>query len=329
MSKRKISQHQQQRILRKQETYQTAIRSSSNDDLQSGLVIARFGPQALIEDAQGQLARCAIRPNIDSLTAGDRVIFQTQDAHHGVIVSRTERQSVLGRPDARGHFKAMAANITQILIVVAPLPAISWLLLDSYLIMADYLKIPACIVLNKTDLVCESILQTLTKDYVPLGYSLILHAQTEGHQSSLQQQLQHEVSVFVGQSGVGKSSLIARVLPEHAHTIQTQAISSASQLGCHTTRNARYYHLPTGGAVIDSPGVRELSLWHMSATDLAYGYREFIPWLGQCKFRNCEHQTSPGCAIVAAVKKQLISSARYENYVKIANNRGSLRCSDV
>ena len=121
----------------------------------------------------------------------------------------------------------------------------------------------------------------------------------------------------MGQSGVGKSSLINLLLPNEKSEIKTAAVSESSNLGCHTTRNARLYHLPEGGALIDSPGVREFSLHNLSAVNIAEGYCEFRPYLGQCKFRNCEHITSPGCAILEAVKNTAISRRRYENYVKI------------
>ena len=133
----------------------------------------------------------------------------------------------------------------------------------------------------------------------------------------LQAALNNQVSVFVGQSGVGKSSLIANILPEQSSKIQTGEISSSSNLGCHTTSNSCLYHLPTGGALIDSPGVRELGLWHMPASDIAACYREFRPYLSKCKFRNCNHRDAPGCALLDAVKNNNISHHRYENYVKI------------
>ena len=121
----------------------------------------------------------------------------------------------------------------------------------------------------------------------------------------------------MGQSGVGKSSLITRVLPLELG-IQTAAISTRTDLGCHTTSNSCLYHIPTGGALIDSPGVREFGLWHMPVTEIAKGYREFRPYLSQCKFRNCNHRDTLGCALVTAVNNTLVSRNRYDNYVKIS-----------
>ena len=143
------------------------------------------------------------------------------------------------------------------------------------------------------------------------------HDQTQGYED-LQRALNHNTSVFVGQSGVGKSSLIAQMLPNEPSIIPVAAISEKSELGCHTTSNSCLYHLPGGGALIDSPGVREFGLWHMPAHEIANGYREFRPFLSNCKFRNCNHRDAPGCALLDAVKNKQVNRQRYENYVKIS-----------
>ena len=313
MSKRRISQQQLSRIQGRQKKYQT----DTNSELNTGLVIARFGKHVLIETENNVVIRCAIRSNIESLTAGDRVMWQTDSHQHGIVMSCLPRQSVLNRMNEQGVSRAIAANLTQVIIVVAPNPTISWTLLDSYLVMAETLNLSACIVLNKTDLDCELIKNILQSDYSHLGYPIILINREAKEVTELNQHLQNNVNVFVGQSGVGKSSLINLLLPNEKSEIKTAAVSESSNLGCHTTRNARLYHLPEGGALIDSPGVREFSLHNLSAVNIAEGYCEFRPYLGQCKFRNCEHITSPGCAILEAVKNTAISRRRYENYVKI------------
>lgn len=128
----------------------------------------------------------------------------------------------------------------------------------------------------------------------------------------------------MGQSGVGKSSLIAGILP-HEQNIATKELSEISELGQHTTSNSRYYHLPSGGALIDSPGVREFSLWHIDMAEIARGYIEFRPYLSQCKFRNCTHKDTPHCAIIHAVAKGLISIKRYENFIKLCAQYDSVR----
>lgn len=318
MSKRRISHQQTARIEKKQRNYQQKTENAHPAATFDGLVIKRFSRHAQIEDAQGHRIHCSIRPTLDTLVAGDRVVWQAAEHGHGIVVSRYPRTSVLGRPDKRSQLRPVAANITQVMIVVAPKPEISWPLLDSYLVMVEYLNLDACIVLNKTDLASEQLKSDLINMYATLGYRVIFTGrdQTTGYHQ-LETILDNQTSVFVGQSGVGKSSLISGVLPNEPSTILVADISTKSELGCHTTSNSCFYHLPSGGAIIDSPGVREFGLWHMSATEIAKGFREFKPYLSQCKYRNCNHRDTPSCALLGAVKNKSITRQRYDNYVKI------------
>ncbi len=319
MSKRRISHQQSARIEKKQRNYRQQAETGQPITTSDGLVIKRFSRHAQIEDDNGNRTHCAIRPSLDTLVAGDRVIWQTEGHSQGVVVSRYPRDSVLGRPDKRGELRPVAANITQVMIVVAPKPEISWSLLDSYLVMTEHFNLQACIVLNKTDLITDQLRDKLLMYYSALNYPVIFTGrdQQQGYKQ-LQAALNNQTSVFVGQSGVGKSSLIAQVLPEESSTIQVADISIKSELGCHTTSNSCFYHIPTGGALIDSPGVREFGLWHMPAEDIAKGFREFRPFLSKCKFRDCNHKNAPECALLEAVKNKSITRQRYENYVKIS-----------
>ena len=317
MTKRRINKQQTARIQKNQDKFRD-FEDDNAENNEDGLVISRFSRHAEVENKQGYRIHCAIRPNIDSLVAGDRIIWQPAENGRGVIVSRYPRESVLGRPDKRGSSKPVAANITQLMIVVAVKPELSWPLLDSYLVMAENLKLQATIILNKADLPCETIRQELIVCYQALGYSLLFTSKQDmmGY-DALQNALNDHTSVFVGQSGVGKSSLISGILP-HEVDIPVGDISTLSELGCHTTSNSRLYHLLKGGALIDSPGVREFGLWKMSAADIIYGFREFRPLVSQCRFRNCNHQDSPGCALVQAAREGLVSKRRYESLIKIA-----------
>lgn len=315
MSKRRVSKQQSNRIVKKQNSY--LISPEDYNNASEGLVIARFGSHALVEDNQGHRIHCSIRPSIDSLVAGDRIVWLEESENQGVIVGRHERQSALGRPDKKGALKVVAANISQMMIVLAVKPQVSWPLLDSYLIIAHSLNIHPVIVLNKTDLPCQEIKNRLIEQYQSLNYELIfVHQNQDILHSNLARALQQHISVFVGQSGVGKSTLISRFVPEDTK-IQTQAISSISKLGKHTTSHSTLYHLSTGGALIDSPGVREFGLWHMSLSEITQGYREFKPFLSDCKFRDCNHINTLGCALQNAIKNGLISHDRFDNYVKI------------
>lgn len=316
MSKRRINKQQSARIEKRQQQYLQQTESGIDAITMDGLVITRHGRHALIEDSSGTRVHCAIRPNLESLVAGDRVVWASAGHNQGIVISHYPRQSILGRPDKHGKLRPVAANISQLMIVVAPKPEISWILLDSYLVMAEHLNLQPCILLNKTDLACDELRDAL-QQYSALGYPLLFTSHADKSDTGLEKACDRHVSVFVGQSGVGKSSLIARILPDQAAQIQTAAISTRSNLGCHTTSNSRLYHIPTGGALIDSPGVREFGLWHMPAAEIAQGYREFRPYLSQCKFRNCNHQNTPGCALLDAIKKNLVTHKRYQNYVKI------------
>ena len=319
MSTRRINKQQSARIEKKKERYLEQHTENRHDDTNDGLILTRFGRHALVETSHGPHLRCAISQNMEALVAGDRVLWQRINETEGIIISCYPRQSVLSRPNPRGEIKPIAANIDQILIVVAPKPEISWPLLDSYLIMTEYLQLSACIVLNKTDLPCDELKKQLLEQYKPLGYPILF---TNGNEPSLllEQTLNGKTSVFVGQSGVGKSSLISRVLPPGQH-ISTGAISERTELGTHTTSNSYFYHLPTGGALIDSPGVREFGLQNLPITEIASYYREFKPYLTQCKFRNCTHiNQAHGCALIKAVQENKVALARYDNYIKILSS---------
>lgn len=315
MNKRRINKQQSARIEKIQQTYQ--LGKEHHNDLMDGLVITRFSRQVEIEKTNGERIRCSIRPNLETLVAGDRVIWQKEGTNQGVVVSLYPRTSILAKSSNAGNIKPVASNITQLIVVIAPKPEISWPLLDSYLVMAATLQLHAVILFNKTDLPSADLQEQLVTVYQNLGYSLLfVNKDAPDGIVRLKELLDHQVSVFVGQSGVGKSSLISRILP-HEQNIVTGALSELSELGRHTTSNSRYYHLPSGGALIDSPGVREFSLWHIDTAEIAGGYNEFRPFLSQCKFRNCTHKDTPQCAIIKAVDEGHISSKRYENFLKL------------
>ncbi len=318
MKKRKINQQQLRRIALNQHSIDTE--DGKKEPAHQGRVITRYGSKALIQDENMHPFLCSIRPSIESLVAGDEVLWQkTKQEDQGVIVRVNSRNSVLGRPDKNGVIKAVAANIDQMIIVIASKPLVSWALLDSYLVIAEYLHFKPCITLNKTDLICPEIVHTMLETYKPLGYTILFTSTHEGSGlSELEKHLFDHVSVFVGQSGVGKSSLISEVLPKQSASIKKGAISQVSNLGKHTTSASTYYPLrKNAGAIIDSPGVREFGLWHMPPSEIAKGFREFAPFLSACKFRDCNHLHTPGCAILKAKSQKLISAQRYQSYLDL------------
>jgi ribosome biogenesis GTPase len=306
---RRINKQQTKRIQQKQDNL---IHSSQN----IGLVLCRFKSHAEIETSDQQVLHCSIRPNIDSLVTGDKVIWQPEGDGQGVIISRLPRTCLLSRSERGGKSKALAANITQLVITLAPKPLLSWELLDSYLILAEHWHIEPLIVLNKVDLNCEEIKKELLKWYQPLGYKILfISMQDKKSIKKLSLNLDHQISVFVGQSGVGKSTIINTILPHE--NIETAEISAQAELGCHTTSNSRLYHLPLGGSLIDSPGIREFGLSHLSSVEIISGFKEFAPLISKCKFRNCNHVDSPDCALLNGLNKGEVSKRRYENFLSI------------
>lgn len=312
MSKRKLNLQQQKRIQHQHSQWLV----SDDEQTRTGLVICSFGKRAELETPEGERMICMIRPNLPTLVAGDRVIWKTSH-QAGVILSHFTRETVLERQDKQGKSKPLAANLTQLIIVLAPQPAPTWSLIDSYLMVAEHMGLKACLVLNKVDLPSQENKEILETHYAPLGYPIVYSTVYDSSSlQALQANLQHQVSIFIGQSGVGKSSLITALLPANV-AIETAPLSNVHGLGKHTTTHTRYYHLPEGGDLMDSPGVRAFTPPFFDAQHLVSGYREFRPFLGQCQFRNCDHRQTPGCAIIAAVNQQKISAFRYQNFLNL------------
>jgi ribosome biogenesis GTPase / thiamine phosphate phosphatase len=321
MGKRRINKQQAKRIKSQHKSLneKASSESSASYPEQKGLIISRFGSQADVESEEGQITRCHIRQNLGDFVAGDNVIWKQVNDEHGVIVALSPRKSVLGRPDKSGKLKPIAANIDQLMIVVAIKPLFSPLLLDSYLVIAETLHLTPIIILNKSDLNHSNLVNELSL-YDTLNYPIIeTSSKLKKGLLELRHSLSNQVSVFVGQSGVGKSSLISMLLP--SEEIQTGGLSDNVFLGRHTTSMSKLYHLELGGSIIDSPGIREFGLWHMNSQHIANGFIEFRPFLSQCKFRDCNHTYEPGCAILHAVKEGQISNCRYKNYAKLCQSR--------
>ncbi|RLA44620.1 MAG: ribosome small subunit-dependent GTPase A, partial [Gammaproteobacteria bacterium] len=211
-------------------------------------------------------------------------------------------------------------NIDQIILLIAPFPQPHANLIDRYLVAAETVDIEPVILLNKTDLLdndpaLRQRMDELLAIYPTLGYRVLHTTIKHSALEELHRALRERVSVFVGQSGVGKSSLVNVLLPEAE--LRVGALSQNTQKGTHTTTTAQLFHLTNGGSLIDSPGIREFGLWHMSREQVEQGFREFQPLLGNCKFRDCQHQQEPGCAILQAVESGVISEGRMDSYRRI------------
>lgn len=303
---------------------------------QSGQVIAHFGTQVLVEagqteNSQRQQVRCYMRTNLGGLVTGDKIIWRLGQEGHGVVVARVDRQSELQRPNMYGELKPVAANVDYMVIVVAPEPHAHRNLIDRYLVAAEISGIEPVLCLNKTDLINDDNrehFEQLIRDYEKIGYRFVrASSKVEDGLNELKQLLKDRISVFVGQSGVGKSSIISTLLPDE--DIKVGALSEQSRKGRHTTTTATLFHLPSGGDLIDSPGIREFGLWHMSEEDVLAGFKEFEPFIGTCKFRDCHHEAEPGCAIKHALKSGDISQGRFDSYQQIIASLGDVNVRDL
>lgn len=288
-----------------------------------GRVIGRFGKHADVEDKEHKVTRCHIRRTIDSVVCGDDVMFSkgadSESGVSGAIELVKDRRSLLSRPDFYDGIKPIAANIDQIIIVSAVLPSLSLNIIDRYLVACEDTGIQPVIVLNKVELLSEEAradTEEQLKLYQGLGYQVLYTSCKTGEGiDALTTLLADKISVFVGQSGVGKSSIINQVLPDADELVGE--ISDTSGLGQHTTTAAKLLHLPSGGDLIDSPGVREFALWHIPHERVTWGFIEFREYLGGCKFRDCKHMNDPGCLIRDAVEKGEISAQRFDSYHRI------------
>jgi len=255
---------------------------------------------------------------------GDRVLVNTS-TQQAWVEQIQPRSSRFARADRRGRPQWIAANPDQVAIIVAAEPAPSRDLIDRYLTACELLQIKPLLVLQKTDLdaVAVDTLRARLETYTRLGYDAIeVSAHRGAGMRRLRVLLASRRTLFSGQSGVGKSTLISALIPDLK--LQTRALSAVTGKGTHTTSTACMYYLPgtdnkaDAGSVIDTPGVWEYSLWQMPVSQLASGFIEFLPWLDQCRFRDCQHIATPGCAIEKALSEGCISQARYNAFLRLA-----------
>ena len=336
--KRRLTEQQQRRIDKQHKTRQEDLDTSN--DLE-GLVVQHYGRQLevqtlstpdvhpekpIVKDGEpepfwktielGSVWRCHTRTNLELLVTGDRVKWQADPITGlGIITAIHPRQSLLTRPDRYHKVKPVAANISLIVIVFAPLPEPAPGLIDRYLVACADAKIPALLVLNKTDLLKENDpILDLVKEYQDLGYEIML-TQSMDNVSKLAERLAGETVAFVGQSGVGKSSIINTIVPDA--TQKTNIISENSALGQHTTTSTRLIGFGDGAALIDSPGIREFGLWHLNADKVQEGFPEIDKLLGYCQFRNCTHKHEKQCALRLAAQNGEILPRRLDSFLRL------------
>ena len=280
-----------------------------------GRVVAAHGRQYVVELADGILLSCFPRGKRSEVACGDRVDIQRTSDDQGVIEAILPRTSLLYRSnDVRQ--KHIAANVDQIVIVVASEPAFSDELVTRALLAAESEEIEPLIVLNKCDLADKlPAARDQLAVFAGLGYRIV-ELSARDHAEDLRPHLQGRISVLVGQSGMGKSTLVNALVPEAQ--AKTREISLALDSGKHTTTHATLYHLDADSHLIDSPGLQEFGLGHLDRQEIEHAFREFRPFLGQCRFRDCRHDREPDCALVAAVEAGQIDARRFALYQRIA-----------
>ena len=333
MTKRRLSQRQIERIQMIQERRRERLSArpeaalaelEGDSEPEAGRVVVRNGANLAVEDASGHVIHCLARQNIGHPVCGDRVVWQRTADGQGVVTAIQPRSTVLSRPDFSGRDKPLAANLTRLVVLIAPEPDPSGYLIDQYLVAAELIGVEAMIVGNKMDLLAgdaRAAFERRFAHYPAIGYeTLWTSLRRPGTLATLIAALAGQTSILVGQSGVGKSSLVNPLLPDL--DVQIGRLSRATGLGRHTTSTATCYRLIGGGSLIDSPGVRSFRLGAIDRETLQRGFREFGPHLGRCRFGDCRHDREPGCAIRDAVDAGQIAPQRLANFHHLAAGLG-------
>lgn len=338
MPRRRLSERQIQRIQTIQERRRqhladraenalALVEDALNSAPRSGRVVVRHGANLAVESEDNRIVHCLARRNVGHPVCGDRVVWQRTADGKGVVTAIQPRDTALSRPDYSGRDKPLAANLTRLVVLIAPEPEPSGYLVDQYLVAAALMGVKALIVANKMDLLAparEADFRSRFAHYQRIGYSILWTSLRKPDTlAPLMEALKGQTSILVGQSGVGKSSLVKTLLPDLE--IQIGRLSKATGLGRHTTSAATCYRLLGGGSLIDSPGVRSFRLGNVGLVELERGFLEFRPHLAGCRFADCRHDREPDCAIRAAVEAGLISLERLANFHHLAAGMGPCR----
>ena len=300
----------------------------NHTQLSEALVLVSYGAQGVVLLPDGETKRCKFRRRVGRPFCGDKVMVARADDASLVVESILPRKNQFVRSDERQRQHVIAANLDQVLIVVATAPLPSRDLMERYLLAVHSLGIEPVIVYNKTDLqlaanesAAGATVLAHMPEYEELGYTVIrTSCKTAPGIAGLQAHLKDRTSILVGQSGVGKSSLINQLLPDLE--IRTRELSTSTGKGTHTTTSTMLYEFTGGGYLIDSPGVWEYGIWKLSNNELADGFIEFKPFLGNCRFNDCVHKTEPDCEIKQAVEDGQIRDWRYQSYLRLLEQNG-------
>lgn len=306
--------------------------------LQHGLIVREQSGYYWIETAAGDSVRCRLRGRLkeeaqsaDIAAIGDRVMISIVEEDgtsetNGVIESVEERTSVISRAvrteGKRGAGQAerehvLIANAQQAFFVLAAThPTPNFRMIDRLIVSAEKADIPVTLVVNKIDLAEGHTVGWLTDIYSAMGYTVLHTSTLDGTGIDLlRERLKDSISVFTGQSGVGKTSLLNCVQPDLGRVVK--AVSETSEEGMHTTRDSALIRLNGGGYLADTPGIRQMLPFDVEPDELDGYFRDIAAYVGQCRFNNCTHTNEPGCAVRKAVKEKKIARHRYENFLHL------------
>jgi len=278
-----------------------------------GVVVERHRRHVTVEDDSGARWLCGTANRRLQPIVADDVHWRLERDGTGVVTEVLERRTVLTRIDSRGRCELVAANLTQLVVVAAPVPEPDWLVVDRYLVAAELAGLSALVVMNKADL-AERPAHHLDC-YRRAGYPVHVTSVTDGRGlDALAEALRNERSALVGQSGVGKSSLLNRLLGDE---VQSTGGLAKGAHGRHTTSSAVLYRLAAGGELVDSPGVRAYAPYIEDPASIQKGFPEFRELIGRCRFDDCRHLAEPDCAVKEALETGDICKQRYDSYVRL------------
>jgi ribosome biogenesis GTPase len=288
----------------------TTRRERSEAVVVEGRVVADFGREFLVELADRRQVVCTRKGKRQDATCGDFVEVRLTGSAQGSIERIGTRRNLLYRSD-QWREKMLAANVDQVVILLAPRPPYSEAFLNLSLVACEAARLPVVIALNKSDLPEHAQARKALQPFVDIGYTLI-DMSAKADIAPLLPHLENKVTLLVGQSGMGKSKTVnALVLSDVA---RVGDLTASRDSGAHTTTFSRFYRLDRDTAIIDTPGFQSFGLFHLTEDQIGEAMREFRPYLGRCKFNDCAHLNEPGCAVIEATKRGEVKAPRLSFY---------------